>query len=115
MTPKEFRKYLERDQHCWHCGQEEDLIPHHRLNRGAGGKNSKANQSSNIIAMCAKINGLMESDARWASKARDCGWKLSSYQNPNEIPIFDHSLGKWFIINNLFSKSPYGKNEPGVN
>jgi hypothetical protein len=115
MTPKEFRNYLERDQHCWHCGVEEDLIPHHRLNRGAGGKNSKANQSSNIIAMCSKINGLMESDARWANKARDCGWKISSYQNPDEIPIFDNTLGKWFIINNLFIKTPFNMGGLDVN
>jgi hypothetical protein len=115
MTPKEFQKYLQRDQYCWHCGQEEDLIPHHRLNRGAGGKNSKANQSSNIIVMCSKINGLMESDARWANKARDCGWKLSSYQNPDEIPIFDFITGKWFTINNFFVKTPYDKSQPGVN
>lgn len=105
MTPKEFQKYLERDRHCWHCGMEEDLIPHHRMNRGAGGKNSKANQSSNIIVMCAYINGLMESDWRWANTARQYGWKISSYQNSEEIPIFDFSSGKWFVINNLFSKT----------
>jgi len=115
MTPKEFQKYLDRDRHCWHCGMEEDLIPHHRLNRGSGGKNSKANQSSNIIVMCAYINGLMESDAHWANRARERGWKLFSYQNPDEIPIFDFSSGKWFIINNDFRKTPADNKTPGLN
>jgi hypothetical protein len=115
MTPKQFEKYLARDRHCWHCGQEDDLIPHHRMNRGAGGKNSKANQSSNIIVMCARINDLMESNAAWAAIARERGWKLSSYQNPDEIPIFDDCLKKWFTINNLFAKTPFCKCEPDLN
>lgn len=105
MTPKEFSKYVERDRRCWHCGMENDLIPHHRLNRGAGGKNSKANQSSNIIVMCAYINGLMESDARWAAKARDNGWKLASWQNPDEVPVFDFASGKFYKINNSFRRA----------
>jgi len=106
MTPKQFQKYLDRDRHCWHCGMTEDLIPHHRLNRGAGGKNSKADQSANIIVMCALINGLMESSAAWAAIARERGWKLYSYQNPDEIAAFDFTYGQWFKINNNFEKTP---------
>jgi hypothetical protein len=105
MTPKEFQKYLARDKRCWHCGMEEDLIPHHRLNRGAGGKNSKANQSSNIIVMCARINDLMESNGAWAAIARERGWKISSWQEPEEVPVFDFCSGKFYKINNSFRRA----------
>lgn len=115
MTPKQFEKYLARDRHCYHCGMDNDLIPHHRLNRGAGGKNAKANQSSNIIVMCAYVNGLMESDAAWATRARERGWKLSSYQNPDEIPVFDFITGNYYLINNNFERNVFNNKAAGLN
>lgn len=105
MTPKEFDKYLRRDKHCWHCGRFWDLIPHHRANRGAGGKNAKAGQVSNIIAMCAEINGLMESDAEWAATARRYGWKISSFNDPSFQPIYNAYSGDWWILENDFTKT----------
>lgn len=105
MTPKEFRKYLDRDKHCFHCGMEsDDLIPHHRLNRGAGGKNSKANQPSNIIVVCAYLNFLMEADPLWAARARAKGWKLQSWQNPEEEFVYDFSSDTWYQLDNEFGR-----------
>lgn len=106
MTPKEFEKYKRRDKACWHCGSDgEDLIPHHRLNRGFGGKNGKAGQPSNIIVMCAQFNGLMESDAASAAEARQFGWKLESWQDPDFVPVYEASSGDWWILENDFSKT----------
>lgn len=104
MTPKEFGRYLARDKHCYHCGQTADLIPHHRANRGHGGKNAKASQPANIVTMCAEINGLMESDAAWAATARLNGWKISSFDDPTFRPIYDAYDGGWWILENDFSK-----------
>ena len=103
MTKKEFDKYLQRDLGCWHCGsQGDDLIPHHRLNRGMGSKNSVANQPSNIIALCSEANGLLESNAKFAELGRSLGWKLGSYDKPTEVAIFGH--GGWWLLNNDFTK-----------
>ena len=103
MTKKEFDKYLERDLGCWHCGsQGDDLIPHHRLNRGMGSKNKVANQPSNIIALCSEANGLLESNAEFAELGRKLGWKLGSYEKPTEVPIFGH--GGWWLLDNNFTK-----------
>ncbi len=36
--PKKILKQVQgRDPYCWHCGREDDLVPHHRINRGMGG------------------------------------------------------------------------------
>ena len=103
MTKKEFDKYLERDRGCYHCGSTgDDLIPHHRANRGMGSKNSKANQTSNIIVLCAEANGLLESDAEFAELGRKLGWKLRRYENPDEVPIFGH--GNWWLLRNDYTK-----------
>jgi hypothetical protein len=103
MTKKEFDRYLARDRGCWHCGSTgDDLIPHHRLNRGMGSKNSKANEPSNIIVLCSQANGLLESNAKFAELGRKFGWKLRSHETPTEVPIFGH--GGWWLLNDDFTK-----------
>jgi hypothetical protein len=103
MTKKEFEKYLQRDRGCWHCGSTgDDLIPHHRLNRGMGSKNSKASDPSNIIVLCSLANGLLESNAKFAELGRKFGWKLRQHETPTEVPIFGH--GGWWLLNDDFTK-----------
>lgn len=105
MIYKEFLKYLQRDQRCYHCGSDgDDLVPQHRLNRGAGGKNAKAAQPSNIIVLCAFANGLAESDAGFARICRDRGWKLHSWQNPATTPVFDVLDDAWYALDNKFGR-----------
>lgn len=103
MTPQEFHKYRQRDQRCYHCGASEDLIPHHRANRGMGGAKS-ADKPSNIISMCAIINGLMESDGKMAEVAREFGWKLSRYENPLIKPVYDANTGFWFRLDDNYKR-----------
>lgn len=104
MTPKQFRKFTERDKRCYHCGATEDLIPHHRSNRGMGGARS-ADKPSNIISMCAIINGLMESDSAVAEAAREFGWKLSRYENALIKPVYDASTGFWFRLDDNYKRA----------
>ena len=102
MNKKEFDKYLARDQGCWHCGTTgDDLIPHHRQNRGMGGS-SVRNVPSNIITLCAEANGLLESNAAFAELGRKFGWKLRNHETPAEVPIFGH--GGWWLLTNDFRK-----------
>lgn len=103
MTPKQFAKYLARDKSCWHCGSTEDLIPHHRKNRGMGGSKA-ANVPSNIIAMCAIYNGLMESSATAASLALSKGWKLANWEDPTESIIYHASEGIWCLLDDNYNR-----------
>jgi hypothetical protein len=102
MTKAERDKVLRRDfGTCYHCGQSDDRVSvHHRINRGAGGKNAKADSLSNLMAMCSEFNGLMESDSASATRARAMGWKLSQYQAPDFEPVYDMSSDSWFILEN---------------
>ena len=105
MKPAEFQKFLLRDRGCYHCGQVLDLIPHHRSNRGMGGARSK-DEASNIISMCALINGQMESDPKIAELAREFGWKVSRYDDTQVKPVYDASTGFWFRLDNNYGRQP---------
>jgi hypothetical protein len=105
MKSKEFAKYLERDIWCYHCGiTDETLVPQHRIRRGMGGKNKRAEQPANVIVLCSYINGLIESNAIAASNALRYGWTLESYENPELRPVFDRMLGQWWILDNNFRR-----------
>lgn len=96
MKASDVKKLRERDDHCWDCGATDNLVPHHRANRGMGGSKVLDNLQ-NVILVCAEYNGLMESDAAVASEARDLGHKLSKFISPAE-PVFDKPLRKWFYL-----------------
>ena len=117
MNRREFNKFLERDKQCWHCGSTaDDLIPHHRANRGSGGasKISKLNKPSNIIVMCGQANYLMEHDAEFADWARMFGWKISRYDDPALQVCYDLPRGVYCYLGDDFARVEvhnYGKRE----
>jgi hypothetical protein len=102
LTPKAFQKILDRDGGaCYHCAlDDETLVPNHRANRGHGGSKS-ANEVSNIITLCSAANFLLESDAEFAALARTYGWKLSRYEDPLVVPVFDYGTATWYRLDNL--------------
>lgn len=100
MTPKEFAKYLVRDGACYHCGSTGDsLIPQHRANRGAGGSKLR-DKPANIIVFCSEANGLLESDAAFATRGRLYNWKLYSWQDPEIEPVYEAHTDTWFVLSN---------------
>lgn len=96
MKNADLKKLRLRDAHCWHCGFEDSLVPHHRANRGHGGS-KLLDGLQNIILVCAVYNGAMESNAGVASQAREYGHKLSRYDSPSE-PLFDVTQRKWYVL-----------------
>ncbi len=104
MNPKAFSKYLRRDGGCLHCGAVDVAIPHHRANRGMGSFKA-LNTPANIIAICSELNGLMESDADWAARARAYGWKISKHSNPEFEPVYYPLEGRWYYLDDLFERA----------
>jgi len=96
VNAKDLKKLRQRDDHCWDCGETENLVPHHRANRGMGGSKSLDNYQ-NVILVCADYNGLMESNAIIANEARDYGHKLSKFITEGR-PVFDKPLRTWFYL-----------------
>ena len=86
----------QRDSHCWHCGSDIDLVPHHRKNRGMGGSRS-LDIIANLILVCSQWNGQMESDWQTANQARVWKHKLRDTDSFFE-PIFDRASGVWFEL-----------------
>lgn len=104
MNRQQFQRFIDRDGHCPHCGTTDDtLVPQHRANRGHGGHKA-GNQPANIIVLCSRANGAIESDAKSAEVARNFGWKIGRYDNPAEKPFFDIQLGDWFFIDNDYGR-----------
>lgn len=107
MKPKEFLRLLERDKRCVHCGSTgDDLIPHHRANRGMGGagKDSPHNRPSNLLLLCSEANFLLEFDAKFAERGRFFGWKLSKFVVPAEFPAYDSYSATWFYLTDDWSR-----------
>ena len=101
MTPKQFSKYLQRDKGCVHCGETETISPHHRLNRGMGGSKER-DKPANIIVLCSWLNNALESETKWASKAREYGWKLRSGEDPLETWYYHLPAGEWRLNDNQY-------------
>ena len=57
----------------------------------------------NVILVCAKYNGDMESNADIANEARRMGHKLSRYISP-ATPVFDNLQKKWFALDTKGNK-----------
>jgi hypothetical protein len=109
MTPKQFSKYLERDQgRCYHCGETEALSPNHRANRGIGGS-KKRDHPANIVVLCSLVNGLIESDVGWLTLARKYGWKLSSWDDPFWVPVFDAVSGEWWLLDDQWGRTRFSR------
>jgi hypothetical protein len=94
--PKKLLKTLQdRDQWCAHCGRTDDLVPHHRRNRGMGGS-KLLDTLDNLMMVCAIYNGAMESDLRVARQARAWNHKLPIWEKEN-LPVFDRAGGWWYL------------------
>jgi len=105
MNAKQFRKYLDRDSNgCYHCGNIETAVPQHRASRQMGGSKKRDNPA-NIIVLCSLINGLIESDAQWATKARTYGWKLSPWDDPTFVPVYEAMWGQWWLLDDEFGRT----------
>jgi hypothetical protein len=62
----------------------------------------------NVIMVCSRYNGEMESDAAVANQARDLGHKLSKFASPSAA-VFDNYQKKWFALDekgNKFETEP---------
>lgn len=101
MNQKTFRKYLDRDDGCIHCGETEAVSPHHRRNRGMGGSKAR-DVPSNIVVVCSWLNSAMESDARIAAEARRLGWKLGPGDDPKTAPVYHYSQS-WRLLDDDYS------------
>ena len=105
MKRKEFQRFLDRDGHCPHCGRTDDtLVPNHRANRGVGGFKA-GDKPANIVVLCSRANGLIEADAQEAETARRFGWKISRYDDPANVPVYDAVTGRWWFLDNDYGRS----------
>lgn len=91
-----------RDGHrcVWHwegACDAETLVPHHRVNRGMGGRRS-LNRLSNLVWLCSAVNGLIESDPEWADSARKRGIKLSGHAEPSDVLIVHAVHGSVWLL-----------------
>jgi 5-methylcytosine-specific restriction endonuclease McrA len=104
MVKESIRKLIERrDSACFHCGSSQDLVIHHRRNRGMGGS-KLLDTLDNLMMVCAVYNGAMESDPVVARQARAWNHKLPVWEKEN-LPVFDRLGGWWYLL-------PDGSREP---
>jgi hypothetical protein len=94
--PAKIRKLIEaRDDHCYHCGDTEELQIHHRRNRGMGGS-KLLDTPDNLMRVCGRYNFAMEADPHIALQARAWNHKLPVWEKKN-LPVFDRAGGWWYL------------------
>lgn len=104
MTKKELALLIARDPYCPHCGLGMPyLVPHHRKNRGMGGS-KLLNNPANLLMVCADLNGKMEQQSQVAEDARLYGWKLKSWEDPLEVPVYDAWSGQVYKLKDDYTK-----------
>lgn len=96
MKSKDWQKLLDRDGGCVHCGEFVAVAPNHRINRGMGGS-KLLDFPENLVVLCSSLNGLIESDSRWAAVALEFGWKLRSWDDARSAKFFNAILGEWVL------------------
>ena len=110
-VPKKVLKLVQaRDSHCYHCGLEEDLVPHHRINRGMGGS-KLLDTPDNLMMVCSRWNGDMESNAELAATARGWGHKLAVWES-TEHPVFHRGAGWWILLPDGTKVEAHWKDQP---
>lgn len=87
----------ERDAgRCWHCGREDELVIHHRQNRGMGGS-KLLDRPSNLVLLCSEYNILIESYLPAARESRNRGIKISREASPMHTPIRRFDNSEWLL------------------
>jgi hypothetical protein len=94
---------IQRDKYCWHCGTTLDLVPHHRKNRGMGGRKS-LDVPANLILVCADYNWLMEADSKVLVRSLALRHKIRQTDSLFE-PVFDNVTHQWFVLDNEGNKN----------
>lgn len=105
MNRQQFARFMDRDKGCQHCGAVETAVPNHRANRGMGGS-KKRDHPANIVVLCSQVNSLIEADAEWRRKALTFGWKLSPWDDPLFVPVWDRMSGVWWRLDDGFGRWP---------
>ena len=60
-------------------------------------------RADNLMLICSMWNGLIESDAKAASMARDWGHKLNSWDS-FDMPVFDYPTRTWWRLDQFGGK-----------
>lgn len=104
MISKAMKLKLEqRDPYCVHCGETNELVIHHRKNRGMGGSKNLDNLS-NLMRICTWYNNFIEASATAADVAREHGHKLRQWDDFT-FPIKDECNGVWYVLDDLGNKT----------
>ena len=89
--------YQRDNYRCVHCGATEGLTLQHRINRQMGGSKTR-DGIENLVTLCGLANHRLEVNSTFAAKGVTLGWKLRSWQNPTEVPVWYEPDGNFFFL-----------------
>lgn len=74
-----------------------------------GSKDPKVNGPANIITFCSEHNGRIESNSIALLQAKRMGWKLESWQDPGDTPVFCIPRGEWYLLGDDYTRQVYNQ------
>jgi len=73
------------------------------------GGSKRRETPSNVIVMCSRFNGAMESETEAQLAAMQFGWKLPAYATPSEEPVYNMNDGRWYRLDDDYRKEVIGE------
>ena len=78
------------------------------------GGSPERNRASNLVLICSRLNGLIESNYSAATIAHRYGWKLRSWEDPELVPVYDRMNGNWYLLDDDFRRVAIPTPEMGL-
>ena len=76
---------------CIHCGSMRDLVLRQRSHTGNGG-------AENLVTFCTGDNDRITSDQSFSDLAMNYGWKLRSWEQPDNRAVYYQADNEWFNL-----------------
>lgn len=76
---------------CIHCGTMKNLVLRQRSHTGNG-------SAENLVTLCIEHNGRITTDQSFSDLAMNYGWKLRTWEEPENRDVYYVADGEWFYL-----------------
>ena len=76
---------------CIHCGSMKNMVLRQRSHTGNG-------SAENLVTMCVVDSDRINTDQHFADLAMNHGWKLRSWEQPENRAVYYQADNEWFYL-----------------
>ena len=91
---------------CIHCGSMRDLMLRQRSHTGNG-------SAENLVTLCVVDDDRIANDQHFSDLAMNHGWKLRSWEQPEDRAVYYQTDGEWFYLTERGTRIRAGETADG--